>query len=79
MHLTLAGEPGVTYEDGAVADKGSIVFGHLLAINGRYNHMEHRPVTIGKNAQIGARAAVLPGVDISARQTVSPGELIMAL
>ena len=72
------GEPGVSYADGAIADKGAIVFGHLLAFNGQYNHLEHRPVSIGKSATIGARSAVLHGVSIDAGQTVSPGDLVLA-
>ena len=73
------GEPGVTYEDGAIADRGSIVFGHLLAFNGEYNHLEHRPVNIGAGAQIKPRAAILPGVNIDAGSVVGAGELKIAL
>ncbi|KAK9812147.1 hypothetical protein WJX73_000290 [Symbiochloris irregularis] len=73
------GEPGVTYQDDAVADKGSIVFGHLLAFDGKYNHLEHRNVTVGKGAVIGPRAAVLPGVTVPSRATLQAGELRMAL
>lgn len=73
------GEPGVTYGDGAIADRGSIVFGHLLAFNGHYNHLEHRHVNIGAGAYIGPRAAILPGVNIGAGEVVAPGELRIAL
>ena len=72
------GEPGVTYGDGASADRGSIVFGHLLAFNGHCNKLEHRPVSIGKGAQLGPRSAVLPGVSCGDGRVVGPGELVMA-
>ena len=73
------GEPGVTYGDDTVADRGSIVFGHLLAFNGSHNHLEHRPVNIESGAVLGPRAAVLPGVCVAAGESVGAGELKMVL
>lgn len=73
------GEPGVSYGDGAAADRGSIVFGHLLAFNGKYNHLEHRPVDIGAGAVVGPRAALLPGVALQKGEVLGAGEMRMNL
>ena len=74
-----AGEPGVTYGDGSSADRGSIVYGHMLAFNGQENELLFKDVDIGKHAHIGARAAVLPGVKVGQRDALRPGELRMDL
>ena len=74
-----AGEPGVTYADGSSADRGSIVYGHMLAFNGVDNLLQFGKVHIGTNAQVGARSAILPGVNVSFQDSVKAGEMRMAL
>ena len=71
------GEPGVTYGDGAIADRRSIIFGHLMAFNGRDNFLAYGQVSIGAGAHIGPRAAVMPNVNIEAGEAVLAGELRM--
>lgn len=73
------GEPGVVnYADGAIADRGSIVFGHLMTHNGDHFNLKFTSVNIGPGAQVAARAAVMPGVNIKADGLVPSGELVMA-
>ena len=74
------GEPGmVRYADGAIADRSSIVFGHLMTFNGDHFNLKFNHVNVGPGAQVSARAAVMPGVNIKANETVPPAELLMAL
>lgn len=74
-----AGEPGTTYGDWSSADRGSIVYGHMLAFTGRDNVLQFNTVEIGRNAHLAPRCALLPGVTVRERSTVRPGELQMAL
>ena len=71
------GEPGVTFGDGAIADRRSIIFGHLLSFNGQDNLLKYGPVSIGAGAHISPRAAIMPNVNVGAGEMVLAGELRM--
>ena len=70
------GEPGlIQYGDYAIADRGAIVFGHLMTHNGKEFALAFNKVTVGAGAVINARSAVMPGVQIQAGEHVPAGDL----
>lgn len=74
------GEPGIVrYEDGAVADRGAIVFGHLMVHDGNHYRLRFNNVSIGPEAQVATRAAVLPGVALKPKERVAPARLVMSM
>lgn len=74
------GEPGlIEYGDNSVADRGAIVFGHLMTHNGKEFTLQFNKVTIGAGAVINARSALMPGVTLQPGEVVPSGDLRMAL
>lgn len=74
------GEPGlIEYGDRAVADRGAIVFGHLMTHNGKEFAIHFNKVNVGAGAVINARAAVMPGVQIQSGEHVPAGDLRISL
>lgn len=74
-----AGEPGMAkYGNGAIADRGSIVFGHLMVHNGEAFNVNFDNVSIGAGAVVSARSGVFPGTSLKAGEVVPSGEMRMA-
>ncbi len=74
------GEPGMaSYGDGAVADRGSIVFGHLMTHNGESFNIHFNQVSVGAGAQVSARSAIFPGVHLKGGDVVPAAEMRMVL
>jgi hypothetical protein len=74
------GEPGMAkYGDGAIADRGSIVFGHLMTHNGECFNVHFNHVSVGAGAQVSARSGIFPGVNLKSGEVVPSGEMRMAL
>lgn len=74
------GEPGlIEYGDNSIADRGAIVFGHLMTHNGKEFALQFNKVTVGPGAVINARAALMPGVNVQAGEQVPAGDLRIKL
>lgn len=73
------GETGVSIEDGAVIERGSLLYGHWLIFDGMLHRTKFVPLKVGAHACIGARAALMPGVNVPAGQAIAPAALKMAL
>lgn len=73
------GEFGVSLDDGAVVERGAMVYGHWLKFDGHCNKVEYAPVRIGANAYVGPRSALLPGVSVGPGQSVAEGAMQMAI
>lgn len=73
------GETGVSIGDGAVIERGSLLYGHWLIFDGLQHRTMFVPVKVGAHACIGARAALMPGVSVPARAAIGPAELKLKL
>lgn len=74
------GEPGVaSYASGAIADRGSIVFGHLMTHDGEAFNVHFDSVAVGPGSVVSARAGIFPGTSLKAGEIVKSGEMRMTL
>ena len=73
-----AGEQGVTYGNNATADRGAIVYGHMLHFNGLDNVLQFRDVVVGSNVSVGPRAAIMPGAVLDRGTVLDGGSAVFA-
>ena len=73
-----AGEPGMaTYGNGAIADRGSIVFGHLMIHDGEAFNVHFDTVSLGPGSVVSARSGIFPGSNLKAGEVLYSGEMRM--
>lgn len=74
------GEPGlIEYGDYSIADRGAILFGHLMTHNGKEFVLQFNKVTVGSGAVINARSALMPGIVVADGEQVPAGDLRISL
>ena len=74
-----AGEPGMAkFGDGAIADRGSIIFGHLMVHNGEAFNVHFDVVNLGPGSVVSARSGIFPGASLKAGEVLPSGEMRMA-
>lgn len=79
-HVHICGAGGVVIEDGVTIDAGVTIMSRMLGFteDGSERRVEFSRVRICRNAHIGARAVILPGVIVGAGAVVMPGAVVVS-